>query len=79
MTIHIRVLGADEEALLFQLLGIRTWQEEEGGLLILGTKEAPPVDHDAYVRLPDPEDPLAETRRLAAQLGRAVGQRSVRL
>jgi len=79
VTSPIRVLGNDEETLLFQLLGIQPWQKEEGGLLILGEKEAPPVDHDDYVRLPDPADTLAETQRLAEHLGRAVGQGSVRL
>ncbi len=75
----LRILGSREEALLFRTLGIEAYAPGEPCALLLGGKAHAPDDVDVYVRLPDTEAPLGETERLAALLGGAVGQDSVRL
>lgn len=73
MSLPIRMRGTPEEALLFRLLGVSGHREGEPCLLLLGVEEEVPDDVEAYVRLPDSENPSRETERLAEELGRAVG------
>jgi len=77
----LRVLGNRDEQLLFRTLGIEGHAPDNvtaSCALLLGKDTPVPDDVAVYVRLPDTDAPLAETERLAALLGRAVGQGSVR-
>jgi len=74
----LRVLGSRDEVLLFSMLGIEQYQPDEPCALLLGRDDMAPVQDIPCVRLPDTENPMRETERLAEALGRAVGQGSVR-
>jgi len=76
---ELRILGNRDEKLLFRTLGIEPYAADTPCALLIGRDAPVPDDADAYVRLPDTGAPLAETERLAALLGSAVGQGSVRL
>ena len=78
---ELRILGTEEEQLLFQLLGIATRKGDEHCALFLGVNELPPGESDPvpYLRLPDPAHPSRETDLLTKKLGRAIGLGEVRL
>ncbi|MDX8410471.1 MAG: hypothetical protein R8K46_01165 [Mariprofundaceae bacterium] len=69
-----------EDRLLFELIGIQAWDGKRPAIVLVGKEEDRPDDDTCpYVALPDPDHPLAETDRLAALLGRAVGLGKVEL
>jgi hypothetical protein len=71
---------SSEEGLLFQLIGIQAWDGKRPAIVLVGADDDRPAeDACPYVVLPDPDHPLAETERLAAMLGRAVGLGKVEL
>lgn len=81
MTMELRVRGTAEEQLLFLLLGIAEREDRESCALLLGLEAEAPDREDpvAYLRLPDPNNPLEETDRLARELGQAIGLGRVQL
>lgn len=78
---ELRILGTEEEQLLFQLLGIATRNGDEPCGLLLGVNEPPPDETDRipYLRLPDLAHPSHETEQLSKRLGRAIGLGEVHL
>lgn len=70
---RLGVKGSEEEELLFALLGVGAWRE---GDALLAGESARNLLEDPKVfgaALPNAEDPLAETRRLARKLASALG------
>jgi hypothetical protein len=69
----LRIAGSEKEELLFRTIGIRPWEGHEAATLFLGREAEPPPDCTLYLRLPDSNDPMRETRTLARMLGGAIG------
>ncbi len=70
--------GGEELALLFATIGVSASEGKTEGAVIVDRESTIDDESGCYVRLPDPEAPLAETGRLARMLGRAVGLGQVR-
>jgi len=69
----LRVAASEKETLLFRVIGMRPWDGHETAAVILGREVEPPPHCTLYLRLPDSEEPMRETRVLARMLGRAIG------
>lgn len=78
---RLAIQGGTEEILLFRLIGVMEAGEGTDNAQLVGTGPAKMAEEQdqLYVKLPNPDDPEDETRRLAEALGRAVGLGRVRL
>lgn len=78
---RLTIQGSTEEILLFRLIGVMEAGETPNNARLVGTGYAKLAEEQdqLYVKLPNPDDPGDETRRLAEALGRAVGLGRVRL
>jgi len=70
--------GSEELALLFATIGVSSPEGETENVVIVDREGTVDDELSCYVRLPNPEVPLAETERLARMLGRAIGLGQVR-
>ncbi len=77
--VELRFIGDREDQLLFRSIGIQPPEDGWGDAILVGKGGKLPPDEALYLVLPDPDDPLAETDRLAEMLGRAVGLGKLRL
>lgn len=78
---RLAIEGSTEEIILFRLIGVMEAGEGPDTAKLVGTGPAKMAEeqNQLYVKLPNPDDPEDETRRLAEALGRAVGLGRVRL